>query len=41
MAKMEAKSGKKPKLLEGVDKVTAGVAQIMELQEQGYAYVRP
>jgi intracellular sulfur oxidation DsrE/DsrF family protein len=41
MAKMEAKSGKKPKLLEGVGKVTAGVAQIMELQEQGYAYVRP
>ena len=41
MAKMEAKSGKKPKLLEGVGKVQAGVAQIMELQEQGYAYVRP
>ena len=41
MAKMEAKSGKKPVLLEGVGQVKAGVAQIMELQEQGYAYVRP
>lgn len=41
MKKVEKKTGKMPKLLEGVDQVTAGVARIMELQEQGYAYVRP
>ena len=41
MAKVEKKTGKKPVLLEGVQQVKAGVAQIMELQEQGYAYVRP
>ena len=41
MAKAEKKSGKKPKLLEGVTSVTAGVARIMELQQQGYAYIRP
>ena len=35
------KSGKMPELLEGVDQVTAGVARIMELQQQGYAYIRP
>ncbi|MCP4010228.1 MAG: hypothetical protein GY726_12035 [Proteobacteria bacterium] len=41
MAKVAKKSGKMPVLLEGVQQVTAGVARIMELQEQGYAYVRP
>ena len=41
MAKMEKKSGKKVKLVEGVQVVQAGVLRIMELQEQGYAYVRP
>ncbi len=41
MNKVAKKSGKMPVLLEGVDQVTAGVARIMELQEQGYAYVRP
>jgi len=40
-AKMEAKSGKKIELVEGVQMVPAGVLRIMELQEQGYAYVRP
>ena len=39
--KMEEKSGKKVTLLEGVQMVPAGVLRIMELQEQGYAYVRP
>ena len=38
---MEEKSGKKVTLLEGVQIVPAGVLRIMELQEQGYAYVRP
>jgi intracellular sulfur oxidation DsrE/DsrF family protein len=41
MNKVSKKTGQMPVLLEGVTQVTAGVAQIMELQEQGYAYVRP
>jgi len=41
MNKITKKTGKTPALLEGVGRVTAGVARIMELQEQGYAYVRP
>lgn len=41
MSAVAKKSGKMPKLLEGVDQVTAGVARIMELQQQGYAYIRP
>ncbi len=41
MKKVAKKSGKMPELLEGVDQVTAGVVRIMELQQQGYAYIRP
>lgn len=41
MAKMEKKTGKKPQLVEGVGTVKAGVARIMALQEEGYAYLRP
>ncbi len=41
MKKVEKKTGKMPELLEGVGQVTAGVARIMELQQQGYAYIRP
>ena len=41
MKKVAEKSGKMPELLEGVEQVTAGVARIMELQQQGYAYIRP
>jgi len=41
MAKIEKKTGKKPQLVEGVGTVNAGVARILELQEQGYAYLRP
>ena len=41
MAKVEKKTGKKPQLTEGVGTVKAGVARIMELQENGYAYLRP
>jgi len=40
-AKMEQKSGKKIELVEGVGMVPAGVLRIMELQELGYAYIRP
>jgi intracellular sulfur oxidation DsrE/DsrF family protein len=41
MKKVAKKSGKMPVLLEGVNQVTAGVARILELQQQGYAYIRP
>lgn len=41
MKKVAEKSGNMPKLLEGVGQVTAGVSRILELQEQGYAYIRP
>jgi len=41
MKKMAKKSGKEPKLVDGVSVVPAGVIRIMELQQQGYAYIRP
>ncbi|MDH3355164.1 MAG: DsrE family protein [Chromatiales bacterium] len=41
MQKMAKKSGKKPKLTEGVQVVSAGVSRIMALQEAGYSYIRP
>ncbi len=41
MKGVEKKSGKMPALLDGVTVTQAGVLRIMELQEQGYAYVRP
>jgi intracellular sulfur oxidation DsrE/DsrF family protein len=41
MEKVAKKTGKMPVLLDGVKQVQAGVLRIMELQEQGYAYVRP
>ena len=41
MAKVEKKSGKKVVLTEGVSIVPSGAARIIELQEQGYAYLRP
>jgi len=41
MTKVEKKTGKKPVLTEGVGMVQAGVVRILELQEEGYAYLRP
>ncbi len=41
MNKVAKKTGKQPQTLEGVQSVPAGVARIIELQEMGYAYVRP
>ena len=41
MKKMEQKTGKKPELTDGVNVVPAGVVRIMELQEQGWSYIRP
>ncbi len=41
MKGIKKKTGKEPQLIKGVKVVPAGVGRIMELQEQGYAYVRP
>jgi len=41
MHSIEEKTGKPVTLVEGVQIVQAGVVRIMELQEQGYSYVRP
>ena len=41
MQKVEKKDGKPVVLANGVTVVPAGVLRIMELQEQGYSYVRP
>ncbi len=41
MAKVAKKTGHKVKLLHGVKVVRAGVLRIMELQQQGYSYIRP
>jgi intracellular sulfur oxidation DsrE/DsrF family protein len=41
MTKMEKKSGKPVELSTGVRVVPAGVVRILELQEQGYGYLRP
>ncbi len=41
MKAIARKTGKEPVLLDGVRVVPAGVIRIMELQEQGYAYLRP
>jgi intracellular sulfur oxidation DsrE/DsrF family protein len=41
MTGIEKKTGKKVQLVDGVGIVEAGVLRIMELQEQGYSYIRP
>ena len=41
MKNIAKKTGKEPVLLEGVGRVPSGVVRVMELQEQGYSYVRP
>ena len=41
MKKVEKKTGKKPMLSEGVNTTPSGIARIVELQGEGYAYVRP
>lgn len=41
ISKMTQKMGIAPTLVEGVKVVPGGVIRIMELQEQGYAYLRP
>lgn len=39
--KVTKKTGKTPVLVDGVEVVPGGVIRIMELQQQGYAYIRP
>lgn len=41
MKKVEKKTGKMPTLTEGVGTVPSGIARIVELQGERYAYVRP
>jgi len=41
MGKVKKKTGKLPKLVEGVKTTPSGVARIVNLQEQGYSYIRP
>jgi hypothetical protein len=41
LKKIQAQDGRPVQLLEGVTVVPAGVLRIMELQEQGYTYIRP
>jgi len=41
MDKIKRTSGKLPQLVEGVEVVPGGVQRIVELQEEGYAYIRP
>ena len=41
MEKIKKDTGKLPVLIEGVGIVPAGVSRILELQELGYAYIRP
>jgi len=41
MAAIERKTGEKPELASGVNTVSSGIARIVELQKQGYTYVRP
>lgn len=41
MAAIERKTGKAPILLDGVQQVDAGIIRVMDLQEEGYSYVRP
>jgi len=40
-AKMSKKAGKEVVLLDGTTMVSSGVVRLMELQSQGYSYVRP
>lgn len=41
MKGIKRKTGKVPVLTDGVKIVSAGVARIIELEEQGYSYIRP
>jgi hypothetical protein len=38
---IEAKDGKRPSLLPNIEQTQAGIARIMERQEQGWSYLSP
>lgn len=38
---VEAKNGSRPTLLDGVEETIAGIARIMDLQDQGWNYLSP
>ncbi len=39
--KIRRRTGRIPRLIDGVGTVPIGVARVIELQEQGYSYIRP
>ncbi len=39
--KIRRRTGKTPRLIDGVGTVPMGVARVIQLQEQGYSYIRP
>ncbi len=39
--KIRRRTGRIPRLIEGVGIVPMGVARVVELEEQGYSYIRP
>jgi intracellular sulfur oxidation DsrE/DsrF family protein len=41
MAAIKRKTGKEPELLPDVVTVSGGVVRVMDLQKEGYAYIRP
>ncbi len=41
LEKIRKRTGKTPRLIEGVGTVPMGVARVVELQERGYSYIRP
>lgn len=41
MKAIKKKTGKEPVLVDGVKVVPGGVVRLMELQQEGYAYIRP
>ena len=38
---MEKSSGKKPMLIDGVEIVQTGITRLIQLQEEGYSYLKP
>jgi intracellular sulfur oxidation DsrE/DsrF family protein len=41
MTKIKRRNGKMPRMIEGINVVPSGVTKVVELQEQGYSYIRP
>lgn len=41
MHMIKRRKGKLPRMVEGIQVVPSGVAKVVELQEQGYSYIRP